>query len=117
MSITNNATFSYHYDGVDYEETARAEILLNPSVIITKRATPTVVNKGDIVTYFVNISLNNYTGYIESQVFSDILPDGLEYVPDSLTIDTEKVAGDISNIPVNFEKGSEHLIVYQCKVL
>ncbi len=118
MSIVNTANFNYRFRDEDFVVNASSTVeqLVEPIVTISKKAHPSSVYRGDVITYAVTIEISDFNGQLTNQVFSDTLPSALSYIEGTLTVDAEPLEGNPSHIEVNWMPNSSHLILYQCLV-
>ena len=90
-----------------------------PNIAAVKSADKMVVDSlGDIITYSVSFKNNSIASTANSAVFTDQLPTGLSFVPNSLTINNASSGGDIStgvNVG-NIVPGGVVNVVFQAEV-
>ncbi|MDO5520086.1 MAG: hypothetical protein Q4G58_06300 [bacterium] len=95
-SLKNNASASYTYtSGFTGTKTAAITTpILVPSIDIVKRQNKNTVIKDDTVIYSLRIRNTGFAPLANLSI-SDLLPTGLTYVQDSLTINNEIISGPI----------------------
>lgn len=118
-TVKNKTTLSFDIDGNTFQlnsNEGEIEILEN-EVYLLKQASPSVVKRGDEITYTITIS-NDGTLDNTDLMFTDALPEGTTFVENSMTIDGQSQEG--ANPANGFalkDLGTGESIVVQFKVL